>query len=118
MLQTITFFNFDKVVSVASEFKKSDLFYKDYSDVAVPGDNPQKTKEDSNRFSRHESYEVVTMLNSFTLTGNKSEADIKRARLIIEWMIHDHLPSTTQGRDKVKEWITSTYPSLQKKFPR
>lgn len=118
MLQTITLFNFDKVVSVASEFKKSDLFYTDYSDVAVPGDNPQKTKEDSNRFSRHESYEVLTMLNSFTLNGSPSDAETKRARLIIEWMIHEHLPPTTQGRDKVTEWITSNFPSLQVRFPR
>jgi hypothetical protein len=43
------------------KIKPSELFYKDYSDRAVPGDDPSKTKEDADRFSREEKYEVIDM---------------------------------------------------------
>lgn len=40
------------------DIKRSDLNYHDYSWVAVPGDDPTKTKEDAGRFSRKEGYEA------------------------------------------------------------
>ncbi|AIJ45582.1 2-oxoglutarate dehydrogenase complex, dehydrogenase (E1) component,-related enzymes [Comamonas testosteroni TK102] len=101
-----------------TDFTKSDLFYTDYSDSAVPGDDPKKTKEDRTRVSRHESYEVVTLINSISFTKGTTEAGIKRGRQIIEWMIHEHLPSNIQGRDNVKKWITDNFSTLKPSFPR
>lgn len=93
-----------------------ELRYKnEYSWTAVPGDDPNKTKEDADRFSRHEGYEVLHFLNSLTAEGG---ADLpKQTRLICEWMIHDKLPSTTQGRIKVRNWIAENYTELSKKYP-
>ena len=94
---------------------KKDLIYKDYSWEAVPGDDPKKTKEDADRFSRKEGYEVLSLLNS--LTGNGG-ADLEiRPRQICEWMIHEKLPSTIQGRKNVKSWIGSNYSEMSKKYP-
>lgn len=45
------------------KIKPSELFYTDYSDRAVPEDDPTKTKEDAGRFSRRERYEVVDQLH-------------------------------------------------------
>lgn len=94
---------------------KKDLNYDDYSWKAVPGDDPKKTKEDADRFSRKEGYEVLALLNY--LTG-KDRADLSlRTRQICEWIIHEKLPSTIQGRSKVTEWIGQNYPELSKKYP-
>lgn len=80
------------------QIKTSELFYDDYSDKAVEGDDPTKRKADSKRFSRWESYEIVDMINSIKWENDPSLNNL----LTIEWMLHDELPSTTQGREKVK----------------
>jgi len=97
------------------DIKRSDLNYHDYSWVAVPGDDPTKTKEDAGRFSRKEGYEVLTLLNS--LTG-KNNSDLSvRTRQICEWMIHEKLPSNIQGRSQVIKWIAENYTSLSGHYP-
>ena len=94
---------------------QKDLIYKDYSWKAVPGDDPKKTKEDADRFSRKEGYEVLSMLNS--LTGpDKADLSI-RTRQICEWMIHEKLPATIQSRKEVKSWIEKNYSDQSKKYP-
>ncbi len=97
------------------EIKKSDLKYNDYSWTAVPGDDPNKTKEDADRFSRKEGYEVLTLLNS--LKGSGGQDLVLRTRQICEWMVHEKLPSNIQGRAKVKTWIAENYPVLSKSYP-
>ncbi|CAI8799903.1 hypothetical protein [Kosakonia quasisacchari] len=95
--------------------KSSDMHYS-YSWKAVPGDNPSKTKEDATRFSRHEGYEVLDLINSFKAEGG-TELPL-RSKQIIEWMIHEHLPSDYQGRQKVKDWIVANFPRLKGSYPR
>lgn len=95
--------------------KKSDLNYDDYSWTAVPGDDPKKTKEDADRFSRKEGYEVLALLNSLTGNGN---ADLSiRTRQICEWIIHEKLPGNIQGRSKVIAWVASNFSELSKQYP-
>lgn len=77
---------------------KADLTFDDYSWEAVPGDDPEKTVEDSDRFSRKEGYEVLDLLNAFK---GKNGNDLPiQTRQILEWMIHEKLPSHIQGRDR------------------
>lgn len=97
------------------EIKKSDLNYKDYSWTAVTGDDPTKTKEDADRFSREEGYEVLTLLNS--LQGQGLTDLTVRTRQICEWMIRETLPSDIQGRTKVKSWIVANFPTMKKDYP-
>lgn len=94
---------------------EKDLIYKDYSWNAVPGDDPRKTKEDADRFSRREGYEVLSLLNS--LTGKDGVDLVIRTRQICEWMIHEKLPQTIQGRTKVKNWIGTNYPGMSPNYP-
>lgn len=97
------------------EIKKSDLKYSDYSWTAVTGDDPKKTKEDADRFSRKEGYEVLTLLNS--LKGKDGQDLSVRTRQVCEWMIHEKLPSNIQGRAKVTTWIAQSYPTLSTSYP-
>lgn len=97
------------------EIKKSDLNYEDYSWTAITGDDPTKIKEDADRFSREEGYEVLTLLNS--LKGKGSTDLTVRARQICEWMIHEALPSDIQGRTKVKSWIVANFPAMKNDYP-
>lgn len=97
------------------EIKNSDLNYDDYSWTAVTGDDPKKTKEDADRFSRHEGYEVLTLLNSLKGEG-QSDLSV-RTRQICEWLIHEKLPSNIQGRAKVKSWIAKNFADLKKNYP-
>lgn len=99
-------------------FTKSDLYYSDYSDIAVPGDNPNKTKEDRERFSRYESYEVVDLINAIDFNGVHPIEITLKGQLIIEWMIHEKLPSDIQGRDEVIQWIKDNYMKMHAEFPR
>lgn len=95
--------------------KKADLNYSDYSWTAVPGDDPKKTQEDADRFSRKEGYEVLHLLNSLKGEGN---VDLTvRTRQICEWMIHEKLPSGIQGRSKVIDWISKNYQELSVFYP-
>lgn len=94
---------------------KSDLKYDNYSWTAITGDDPEKVLADADRVSRHEGYEVLYFLNS--LTG-KDNADLSiRTRQICEWMIHEKLPSTIQGRAKIRNWIGNNFPELSKNYP-
>lgn len=94
---------------------KNDLIYKDYSWKAVEGDDPTKTAEDADRFSRREGYEVIYLLNTLSGTDN---ADLSiRTRQICEWMIHEKLPSNIQGRSKVITWIVANFAELSKIYP-
>lgn len=95
---------------------KADLYYTDYSWTAVPGDDPRKTKEDSDRLSRREGYEVLDYLNS--LTGDKGVDLSKETRLAVEWMLHEKLPSDIQGRSKVTKWVVENFPILADEYPR
>ncbi|EBW9942541.1 hypothetical protein ACQYEX_003940 [Salmonella enterica] len=94
-----------------TDIKRSDLFYDDYSWTVLPGDDPTKTAADRNRFSRKEGYEVLNMLNSF-------KAHSLKEKLIVEWMIHECLPSHIQGRENVKDWIEKELPVLKPFYPR
>ena len=94
---------------------RADLNYKDYSWTAVTGDDPTKTKEDADRFSRYEGYEVLTLLNSLT-AANGVNLSLK-SLLIAEWMIHEELPPTIQGREKVKKWIHENFSTLKLQYP-
>lgn len=94
----------------------ADLHYTDYSAKAVPGDDPKKTKEDADRFSRHEKYEVLDFLNS--LTGSNGTDLPTRTRLIVEWMLHEKLPSDVQGRSKVMAWVVNNFQTLSAQYPR
>lgn len=94
---------------------KADLIYTDYSWTAVEGDNPRKKAEDADRFSRHEGYEVISLLNSLSGEDN-TDLSIK-TRQICEWMIHEKLPSTTQSRSKVITWIANNYSTMSKNYP-
>ncbi|WP_277960716.1 hypothetical protein [Pseudomonas sp. RIT-To-2] len=96
------------------KIKPTELFYTDYSDKAVPGDDPTKTKEDAERFSRKEKYEVVNMINSIGWKDNKNTLN---GLLTIEWMIHEKLPSDIQGRKKVQNWIGAEYSKLKASRP-
>lgn len=91
------------------KIEPSELFYSDYSNKAVTGDDPTKTREDAGRFSRKEKYEVVDMINSINWKDNKNSLN---DLLTIEWMIHEELPSEVQGREKVKSWIYADYKKL------
>lgn len=101
-----------------TDFTKADLLYKDYSDTAAVGDDPKKVKEDRDRFSRHESYEVVTLINSIKFSDSISPDALKRGRQIIEWMIHEHLPTNIQGREGVKNWIIENFGKFKQYYPR
>lgn len=96
------------------KIKSSELFYDDYSEKAVEGDDPTKRKEDAKRFSRWERYEMVDMINSIKWTDDKNSLN---GLLIIEWMLHEKLPSNIQGRDKVKSWVGKEWSNLKDSRP-
>lgn len=98
-----------------TDMKKSDMLYKDYSWTAVPGDDPTKTKEDRDRFSRKEGYEVLTLINSFTMDNKPLSLENQR---VVEWMIHEKLPGSIQGRANVTEWIKNNFSTLKPSYPR
>ena len=98
------------------QLTKADLHYTDYSWTAVPGDDPTKVKADADRLSRKEGYEVLTYLNSFV---GPEKADLSKAtRLIIEWIVHEKLPSNVQGRTKVTAGIIENFSTLKPSYPR
>ena len=114
MAQNRSFNHFTRKADMP-DIKKSNLNYDDYSWTAVTGDDPKKTVEDADRFSRKEGYEVLYLLNS--LKGAKGVYLPLKTRQICEWMLHEKLPSTTQGRAKVVKWIVENYKELSKTYP-
>ncbi len=97
-----------------ADMKKNEMLYSDYSWRAVPGDDPSKTAEDRERFSRKEGYEVLTLINSFTRNGAQLPL---RDQRVIEWMIHEKLPSSIQGKANVTEWIKNNFSTLSNIYP-
>ena len=85
---------------------KSDLKYS-YSWTAIPGDNPKVTGEpDSSRFSRHEGYEVLYLINKLAeLWKLKNLASAHK----MERMINESLPSNIQTQKGVKDWIKANW---------
>ncbi|MDY4315325.1 hypothetical protein SOW02_10295 [Pectobacterium actinidiae] len=98
-----------------TDMKRSDMLYNDYSWTAVTGDDPTKTTEDRDRFSRKEGYEVLDLINAFKYdNGNQVSLSDQK---VIEWMIHEKLPSNLQGKKKVNSWIAGNFASLKKEYP-
>ena len=100
-----------------ANLNRSDLKFQ-YSDVAVPGDDPRKTKEDATRFSRHESYEMLQLINGLKFIDvDRTSTRDTQLRLKMEWVIRQKLPVTIQGRDKVKQWAIENFGTLSKLCP-
>ena len=87
------------------DIKKSDLLYDDYNWKAKnQGDDPTKKKSDGERFSRHEGYEMLYLLNEgFSDSNTMSIASKQR----IEWSIRELLPPGTQSRKDVVHWVAT-----------
>jgi len=87
---------------------KNDLLYKnEYSWTAVPGDDPKVSgKPDSTKFSRHEGYEVLYLINHLA-----SEWNFKQIALAnkMEKVIKLYLPSNIQSQENVKNWLHSNW---------
>ncbi|MBV4414466.1 hypothetical protein J0B02_16880 [Enterobacteriaceae bacterium YMB-R22] len=94
---------------------RSDMHYYDYSWMTVPGDNSLMTKLDATRFSRREGYEVLTLINSFLAKGG-GDLPLK-SQQIIEWMLHERLPSSIQGREQVKAWVIENFSMMKSSYP-
>ncbi|ECY1766869.1 hypothetical protein F6685_22355 [Salmonella enterica] len=94
---------------------RPDMNYHDYSWTAVPGDNPLMRTQDATRFSRHEGYEMLDMVNSFKAEGG-AVLPLK-SQQIIEWMLHERLPSLMQGREQVKAWVIENFPAMKSSYP-
>lgn len=97
------------------KMNRSDMNYHDYSWTAVQGDNPRMTKLDATRFSRHEGYEVLDLINSFQAKGGG--ALTLKSQQIIEWMLHERLPSNIQGRAQVKAWVVDNFSQMKDGYP-
>jgi hypothetical protein len=88
-------------------FNKSDMQYGDYQWTAYPNDNPRVTgKPDSNRFNRHEGYEVLYLINA--LAGEWNFKNVASC-LKMEKMIREKLPSNAIMQVDVKEWIRQNW---------
>ncbi|MCA5919208.1 hypothetical protein LES60_07030 [Pectobacterium brasiliense] len=98
-----------------TDMKKSDMLYKDYSWTAVTGDDPTKTEADRKRFSRKEGYEVLDLINGLKHANGRSYSlDNKK---IVEWMLREKLPSSTQNRDNVITWVGNNFDTLKDDYP-
>jgi len=95
------------------QITKEYLKYTDYSWEAVPGDDPDKRKKDADYFNRHEGYEVINILNSFNDDGRDISIE---ARQIIEWMLHEKLPSDIHGRRNTQEWVIDNFNKLSAEY--
>jgi len=87
------------------DITKEDLLYDDYNWKAKEqGDDPKKKKADSDRFSRHEGYEMLYLLNDGFPKKNYNIAQKQH----IEWLVRNHLPPGTQSRTDVVKWVEIT----------
>jgi len=98
-----------------NKMNRSDMHYHDYSWTAVPGDNPRMTKLDATRFSRHEGYEVLDLINSFPAEGGGALP--LKSQQIIEWMLHECLSSSIQGRTQIQTWVVENFPTMKSSYP-
>lgn len=101
---------------------QQDLKY-DYDWKASNGDNPKLIHEDGHHLSRKEGYEMIRFLNKLGMASDRTEfvydsgTDLtKEARLRIEWMIKEHLKSTSPGRGTVLKWVNDNWNKLAKDF--
>lgn len=96
------------------DIKRSELLYKDYNwEAKKQGDDPTKKKEDGDRFSRYEGYEMLYLLNEGF--KNSSELSISTKQRI-EWSIREHLPSGTQSRTDVVSWVVENNEAHKKAY--
>lgn len=98
-----------------TKIEDSELFYTDYSDTVVGDDDPSKKKKDADLFNKKEKYEVVNMINSIPWKNDNSSL---KSLLIVEWMLHEKLPSDTRGRANVRSWVIEKFSSLKEHYPR
>ncbi|WP_414501701.1 hypothetical protein [Zymobacter sp. IVIA_5232.4 C2] len=95
---------------------KSDMLYLDeYSWKTTEGDDPKKVYHDAKMFSRNEGYEVLYLINSLRAKDGSSLP--LKSEKIIEWMIHDHLPSEIRSHKNVRTWICDNFPELKLSYP-
>lgn len=101
---------------------KADLHY-DYDWKASNVDNPKLIHEDGHHLSRKEGYEMIRFLNNLGIDADGTAFvygggnDIsKDARLRIEWMLKEHLKSTSPGRGTVLKWINDNWDKLATDF--
>lgn len=82
---------------------KSDLKYE-YKEQAKPEDNPDiRDKRDSNKFNRHEWWEVLDLINGFCkIYGINKLPQSKRIALDFERWIRDVLDSEVVKRETVE----------------
>lgn len=99
-----------------TDITKDNLLYKDYNWKAkAQGDDPTKRKADGDRFSRHEGYEMLYLLN--TGFGNSSELSIETKQRI-EWAIREHLPAGTQSRTDVVDWVVKNNEAIKTAYAK
>ncbi|MEI7063981.1 hypothetical protein WCU84_09960 [Dickeya chrysanthemi] len=96
------------------DITKNELLYQDYNWKAKEqGDDPKKKKSDSERFSRHEGYEMLYLLNEGFFNSEKLSIDTKQR---IEWSIRELLPSGTQSRKDVVAWVIKNNEAHKKAY--
>ncbi len=103
------------------KLKESDLQEK-YVWKVSEGDDPKLVEEDAHHLSRKEGYEMLLYLNNLGIKDNKivygEGKDIStKGRLIFEWMIKNHLKSTSPGRGTVTAWLNANFESLHDEYP-
>ncbi|MBO8132347.1 hypothetical protein [Dickeya fangzhongdai] len=97
-----------------ADITKNELLYQDYNWKAKEqGDDPKKKKSDSERFSRHEGYEMLYLLNEGFSNSKELSIDTKQR---IEWSIREHLPSGTQSRNDVVAWVIKNNEAHKKAY--
>ncbi|UVL43808.1 hypothetical protein LOY57_13830 [Pseudomonas moraviensis] len=101
---------------------REDLQYK-YEWKASNGDNPKLIHDDGNHLSRNEGYEMQRFLNQIGMSDDGTEflygsgTDLKiTARQRIEWMVQEHLKSTSPGRGTVLAWVNANWNKLATDF--
>ena len=83
-------------------YQKSDLIYKYNAKAKDSHDNPKITgKIDRDKFNRHEEYEVLDFINSFSKENKLSREDCIK----MEHLIHHKLPKDIIKREEVKKWF-------------
>jgi len=90
--------------------KKEDLYYKDYSWVAISGDNPKITGPiDSSLLNRKEGYEILYFVNKFCEIHKLKQ--IKSA-IKVERIIRDKVPSDIRSQTKIRDWIEANWRNI------
>jgi hypothetical protein len=86
---------------------KNDLYYTDYSWIALTGDNPKITgKPDSTLLNRKEGYEILYFINKFS---EIHEFKQKNSAIKVEKMIREEVPSAKRSQENIKTWIVQNW---------